>query len=135
MEAAAWHKAVLANSPLAYKAFYDGHANSPYARAALKLQSQPKVVPLMQPTHLLVSQQLAPTLKASNATMLAATNIVPLPVGKAPTKPQQQFRSEAHNVLKLNSNPPQGNRLGRMSGNSNPRFAQSTGGGFGHRMH
>ena len=135
MEAAAWHKAVLANSPLAYKAFYDGHANSPYARVALKLQSQPKVVPLMQPTHLLVSQQLAPTLKATNATMLAATNIVPLPVGKAPTKPQQQFRSEAHNVLKLNSNPPQGNRLGRMSGNSNPRFAQSTGGGFGHRMH
>ena len=137
MEAAAWHKAVLANSPLAYKAFYDSHANSPYARAALKLQSQPKMVPLMQPTHLFVSQQLAPTLKVTDATMLTATNIMTLPVGKAPTKPQQQFRSEAHNVpvLKLNSNPPQGNRLGRMSGNSNPRFAQSTGGGFGHRMH
>jgi uncharacterized caspase-like protein len=51
-EAAAWHQAVLANSPLAYEAFYEHHANSPYAQAALHLQSQPKMLPLNQPTHL-----------------------------------------------------------------------------------
>jgi uncharacterized caspase-like protein len=51
-EAAAWHQAVLANSPLAYKAFYEHHSNSPYAQAALHLQSQPKMMPLNQPTHL-----------------------------------------------------------------------------------
>ena len=52
-EAAAWHQAVLANSPFAYKAFYEHHNNSPYAQAALHLQSQPKTMPLNQPTHLL----------------------------------------------------------------------------------
>ena len=51
-EAAAWHQAVLANSPFAYKAFYEHHNNSPYALAALHLQSQPKMVALNQPTHL-----------------------------------------------------------------------------------
>jgi hypothetical protein len=82
VEAAAWHKAVLANSPLAYKAFYDQYANSPYAQAALKLQSQPKMIPLMQPTHLIVSQQLLPTLKVkqpTNEMPLSTTKIVTLP--------------------------------------------------------
>jgi caspase domain-containing protein len=51
-EAAAWHEAVLANSPLAYKAFYEKHGNGPYGQAALHLQSQPKNVPLMQASHL-----------------------------------------------------------------------------------
>jgi hypothetical protein len=51
-EAAAWHEAVIANSPLAYKAFYEKHANGPYGPAALHLQSQPKNVPLMQASHL-----------------------------------------------------------------------------------
>lgn len=51
-EAAAWHQAVLANSPLAYKTFYDHHADSPYAKVALHLQQQPKVLPLMQAGHL-----------------------------------------------------------------------------------
>ena len=51
-EAAAWHQAVLANSPIGYKAFYEHHNNSPYAQAALHLQSQPKMMPLTQPTHL-----------------------------------------------------------------------------------
>jgi hypothetical protein len=51
-EAAAWHEAVIANSPLAYKAFYEKHANGPYAQAALHLQSQPKNVSLMQASHL-----------------------------------------------------------------------------------
>ena len=46
----AWHKAVLANSPLGYKSFYDSYGNSPYAQVALKLQAQPKLIPLMQAT-------------------------------------------------------------------------------------
>jgi hypothetical protein len=64
--AQAWHKTVLANSPFAYKTFYDNYGNSPYAQMALKLQAQPKIVPLMQATHLIVPPQLAPTLKPVN---------------------------------------------------------------------
>src|SRR6478672_4228895 len=44
--ATAWHKAVLANSPVIYKSFHDNYGNSPYAKSALKLQVQPKAVPL-----------------------------------------------------------------------------------------
>ena len=51
--AAAWHQAVLANSPLAYKNFYEHHMDSPYAKAALHLESHPKNTPLMQADHLL----------------------------------------------------------------------------------
>jgi hypothetical protein len=47
--AQAWHNAVLANSPFAYQAFYKKYANSPYAQSALKLASQPKLIPLSQP--------------------------------------------------------------------------------------
>ncbi len=63
LQATAWHEAVLTNSPLAYKTFYDKYAGSPYALSALKLQSQPKALPLLQPTHLIVPQHLEPTLK------------------------------------------------------------------------
>jgi hypothetical protein len=63
LQAQAWHKTVLANSPFAYKTFYDNYANSPYAPMALKLLAQPKIVPLMQATHLIVPPQLAPSLK------------------------------------------------------------------------
>jgi hypothetical protein len=66
LEAASWHRAVLANTPLVYKAFYDSYSNGPYAPSALQLQSQPKIVPLLQPTHLIVPEQLAPTLKLTN---------------------------------------------------------------------
>jgi caspase domain-containing protein len=51
-QAAAWHQAVLANSPVAYKSFFDRHADSPYAKAALHLQSDPKAVALMQASRL-----------------------------------------------------------------------------------
>jgi hypothetical protein len=50
--AKAWHKTVLANSPVAYKTFHENYSNSPYAPAALKLYGAPKAVPLMQFTHL-----------------------------------------------------------------------------------
>jgi Caspase domain len=51
-EAAEWHKAVLANSPLAYKNFHDHHVESPYAKIALHLEQQPKGTALMQADHL-----------------------------------------------------------------------------------
>jgi hypothetical protein len=50
--ARAWHKAVLANSPVAYKTFHEKYSNSLYAPAAMKLYGAPKAVPLMQFTHL-----------------------------------------------------------------------------------
>ncbi|WP_038933794.1 caspase family protein [Bradyrhizobium japonicum] len=62
----AWHKAVLANFPLGYKSFYDGYGNSPYAQSALKLQAQPKLIPLMQATKFLAPQNIAPTFKVGN---------------------------------------------------------------------
>ncbi|WP_441260187.1 caspase family protein [Bradyrhizobium sp. 521_C7_N1_3] len=62
----AWHKAVLANSPLGYKSFYDSYGNSPYAQSALKLQAQPKLIPLMQATKFLAPQNVAPTFKVGN---------------------------------------------------------------------
>jgi Caspase domain len=52
--AKAWHSAVLANSPLAYKSFYDKFSGSPYAQTALKLEAQPKLLPLSQPKQILV---------------------------------------------------------------------------------
>jgi hypothetical protein len=99
LEAEAWHRAVLANSPLVYKAFYDNHGNSPYAQAALKLQSEPKIVPLMQPTHLLVSHELGSTLKLSNAgpqvSSPTLTKIVTLPA------PAANATSNAANIGKV----------------------------------
>lgn len=62
----AWHKAVLANSPLAYKSFHDSYGYSPYGQVALKLQAQPKQIPLMQATRFLAPQDIAPTLKIGN---------------------------------------------------------------------
>jgi hypothetical protein len=50
--AQAWHSAVLANSPVAYKAFYEKYSNSPYAQNALKLATQPKIISLSQPKQM-----------------------------------------------------------------------------------
>ncbi len=61
--AQAWHKAVLANSPFAYKTFADNFGDSQYLKAAQNLLVAPKAIPLMQATHLIVSPQLAPQLK------------------------------------------------------------------------
>jgi hypothetical protein len=61
LETTAWHNAVLLNSPLGYKSFYETHVNSPYALAAMKLQMQPKALPLTQPTHLILPQHSTPT--------------------------------------------------------------------------
>ncbi len=61
--AKAWHKAVLANSPFAYKTFHENYSNSLYAPAALKLYGAPKAVPLMQFTHL---AKQSPIVQAGN---------------------------------------------------------------------
>ena len=52
VQAKAWHNAVLANSPVAYKSFYDKFSGSPYAQNALKLAAEPKIVPLTQPKQI-----------------------------------------------------------------------------------
>jgi hypothetical protein len=46
--ATAWHKTVLANSPLEYRTFFEHHMDSPYSKVALSLLAQPKNTPLMQ---------------------------------------------------------------------------------------
>jgi hypothetical protein len=66
LEAAAWHNAVLQNSPLAYQAFYEKHPTSPYAMPAMKLASQPKVVPLMQASHLWIEKNPVQLPKSTN---------------------------------------------------------------------
>jgi hypothetical protein len=53
VQARAWHSAVLANSPVAYRSFYDKFSSGPYAQSALKLAAQPKLIPLSQPTHII----------------------------------------------------------------------------------
>ncbi|WP_407188826.1 caspase family protein [Bradyrhizobium centrosematis] len=62
----AWHKAVLVNSPLGYKTFYESYGDSPYAQVALKLEAQPKQIPLMQATKFLAPQNVTPSLKSGN---------------------------------------------------------------------
>ena len=64
--ALAWHGAVAANSPPAYKAFYSQYSDSPYASLAMRLESQPKLMPLYQPTKIMVAPQLAPRIRLSN---------------------------------------------------------------------
>ena len=92
LEAAAWHNAVLQNSSFAYKAFYEKHPTSPYAISAFKLASQPKIVPLMQPTHLLMEKNLAPTIRTTNVVTLPAPGNNGTPagnIGKIVTLPVQ----------------------------------------------
>lgn len=64
--ALAWHGAVAANSPPAYKAFYSQYSDSPYASLAMRLENQPKLMPLYQPTRIMVAPQLAPRIRLSN---------------------------------------------------------------------
>ncbi len=90
LEAAAWHNAVLQNSPFAYKAFYEKHPTSPYAMSALKLASQPKIVPLMQATHLWMEKNPVPMMKATNIVTLPSPGGAPAGnIGKVVTLPVQ----------------------------------------------
>ncbi|WP_298245617.1 caspase family protein [uncultured Bradyrhizobium sp.] len=95
----AWHKAVLVNSPLGYKTFYDSYGNSPYAQMALKLQTQPKQIPLMQATKFLAPQNIAPTFKIGN-------------LGQPKYMPLQQ----GNNGGQINGNLPVVQKLGDSNG-------------------
>ncbi|WP_194392973.1 caspase family protein [Bradyrhizobium sp. CCBAU 51765] len=99
----AWHKAVLANSPLAYKSFYDSYGNSPYAQIALKLQAQPKQIPLMQATKFLAPQNIAPTIKIGN---LGQPKYMPLM--------QQGNGAQVTGNLPVVQKPVDGNGIGKL---------------------
>jgi hypothetical protein len=99
----AWHKAVLANSPLAYKSFYDSYGNSPYAQIALKLQAQPKQIPLMQATKFLAPQNIAPTIKIGN---LGQPKYLPLM--------QQGNGAQVNGNLPVVQKPLDGNVIGKL---------------------
>ncbi|MGJ5046611.1 caspase family protein [Bradyrhizobium oligotrophicum] len=66
VQAAAWHEAVLANSPAAYRSFRESYADSPYAPVALRLQGQPRPIPVLQPSRLMMPPQLAPIARPFN---------------------------------------------------------------------
>ena len=58
VQAKAWHNAVLANSTVGYKSFYEKFSNGPYAQSALKMAAQPKIIPLSQPTRFLAPSSI-----------------------------------------------------------------------------
>jgi hypothetical protein len=111
LQAAAWHKAVLANTPFAYKTFYDNFGNSPYAHSALHLQAQPKMVPLMQFTRLSNHPVFRPVnvgpQTPGNNGRIGGGKIASLPVtnaGKSASNPvvkgngRPRFRAERQNA-------------------------------------
>ncbi|WP_164937853.1 caspase family protein [Bradyrhizobium guangxiense] len=99
----AWHKAVLVNSPLGYKSFYDSYGNSPYAQVALKLEAQPKQIPLMQATKFLAPQNVTPTLKIGN---LGQPKYMPLQQGNG--------GSQMGGNLPVVQKPVDGNAIGKL---------------------
>ncbi|BBO11289.1 caspase family protein [Bradyrhizobium sp. TM102] len=120
----AWHKAVLVNSPVAYKSFYDSYGNSPYAQMALKLQTQPKQIPLMQATKFLAPQNIAPTFKIGN---LGQPKYMPLQQGNG--------GGQINGNLPIVQKPVDGNVIGKLgnggqignlpSGNNQPNGTPS----------
>lgn len=120
----AWHKAVLVNSPLGYKTFYDSYGTSPYAQMALKLQAQPKQIPLMQATKFLAPQNITPTFKIGN---LGEPKYMPLQQGNG--------GGQLNGNLPVVQKPIDGNVIGKLgnggqvvnlpSGNANPPSQQN----------
>jgi hypothetical protein len=64
--AMAWHQAIVANSPIAYQQFYNQYPVSPYSQLALKLQQQPKILPLYQTTNNFAPGQFGQQFKFTN---------------------------------------------------------------------
>ena len=79
--ALAWHGAVAANSPTAYKAFYSQYSDSPYASLAMRLENQPKLMPLYQPTKIMVAPQLAPRIRLTNFNGVSVPQGSSAPIG------------------------------------------------------
>jgi uncharacterized membrane protein YgcG len=128
--AKAWHKAVLANSPFAYKTFYSNYSNSPYAKSALSLQVAPKPVPLMQFTHLAKQSSNfkpanfghAPALGISKGNLGAhphmpmPSKIVTLPAKGMPNNPINGGINNG-NIGKVTTLPGKLNPIGNNNGN------------------
>jgi Caspase domain len=140
LEATAWHKAVLANSPVVYRAFHDSYANSPYAPSALKLQAQPRTVPLMQFTRLTRSPAINaanPGLSKDQMLVQSPSKIATLPgKGSNPGTNNGNGAGKVSNLPSKNADPipaknhkPEGTitsrRFGGGSGNSSPRLAST----------
>ncbi|MGJ5178088.1 caspase family protein [Bradyrhizobium oligotrophicum] len=66
VQATAWHQTVLANSPAAYQSFSDSYADSPYAPVALRLRVQPRPIPVLQPSRLILPPHMAPVRRPFN---------------------------------------------------------------------
>jgi hypothetical protein len=83
MLAVAWHNTVVVNSPVAYQNFYTQYSDSPYGNLALKLAAQPKVMPLYQPTKIMVAPQIAPQVKLTtfNGVSVGQGNNAPIGLG------------------------------------------------------
>jgi len=122
--AAAWHEAVLKNSPLAYKNFYEHHMDSPYAKAALHLQAQPKAMPLLESDHLLKSNagfqhQLSLSANARIITMSAHGSNVPAS-GRIMNLPGNN-KGEAHDFRHADHDFRHNEVMSRPTGHNEPR--------------
>jgi hypothetical protein len=136
-QASAWHRAVLANSSGAYKSFREAFPNSPYAQAALRLQAQPKSIPLMQFTRLTrpatnigLSNNHAPSLASSKSAML------PGKVTNLPAKDSYKTNHNAnvtsfHGKNQFHDSGAPRRFGGGMGGNSGPRFSGQSRSSFG----
>lgn len=111
----AWYNAVLANSPLAYQAFYSKYSNSPYAQAALKLEAQPKLKPLYQPNNIIVPAQLAPQVKL---TSLPAPQPKPLPNIQIDVVKQLDFSKSGSGAKNQQTDPSKGTAATLQPGKS-----------------
>jgi caspase domain-containing protein len=82
--AIAWHQAIVANSPFAYQQFYKQYPVSPYSQLALKLQQQPKILPLYQPSNNFAPGQFGQQFKFTNLHQINPQGGVPQlnPIGK-----------------------------------------------------
>ncbi|WP_257170628.1 caspase family protein [Bradyrhizobium sp. SRS-191] len=90
VQAAAWHQTVLANSPAAYQSFRDSYADSPYAPVALRLQAQPRPIPVLQPSRLMMPPQIAPVARPLNPGAQIQGQPGPLPKLPANNLPPRQ---------------------------------------------
>ncbi len=84
VQAVAWHETVLANSPAAYQSFGEAYSDSPYAPVALRLKLQPRSLPMLQPSHLMLPPHFVSTTRPLN---LGAGSPPKLPVNNPPQRP------------------------------------------------
>jgi len=137
-QALAWHRAVLANSPLAYKSFRDAFPNSPYGQAALKLQAQPKRIPLMQFTRL-TRPATNSGLPNNHAPALASSKSATLPVGKVTNLPARTNHNtnvtSLHGKNQFHDGSAPHRFDGGTGGNSGPNFSSQSRSSFGSMGH